>query len=64
MALGLGGAFFASRLLTRFLFYVSPKDPVTFVTVSVVLLAVAVVAGVVPVRRAIRTDPVVILRAE
>lgn len=62
--LGAGGALALTRVLSSFLFDTSPTDPVTFCTVAALLIAVAVVAGLVPARRASRVDPVLALRAE
>jgi putative ABC transport system permease protein len=71
MLLVLGGvaagtitALFVSQTLTKMLFSVTPTDPVTFATVAVVLLAVALFASYLPARRATRVDPIVALRAE
>jgi ABC-type antimicrobial peptide transport system permease subunit len=61
---GLGGAFLVSRLLGNVLYGVGTHDPVTFVTVPVVLAAIAMLATVVPAWRAARVDPVIALRAE
>ena len=45
-----------TRLMSRLLFGVSPTDPMTFLGVAALLFAVAVLAGAVPARRAIRID--------
>ncbi|GJG87630.1 hypothetical protein tb265_28110 [Gemmatimonadetes bacterium T265] len=64
LAVGLLLAFGATRLLTSFLFGVSPLDAVTFVGVAALLTAVALTASYLPARRAAATDPVRALRAE
>jgi len=64
IAIGLAGSFALTRLLANQLFSVTPTDPVTFVTVSLVLTAIALVATLVPALRATRVDPVVALREE
>jgi putative ABC transport system permease protein len=61
---GAVGALFLTRLLTSFLHDVSPTDPLTFMTVALLLVGVALVACYVPARRAIRVDPVTTLRQE
>jgi putative ABC transport system permease protein len=63
---GLAGALALTRLLASFslLFHVEPNDPWTFVAVSLLLLVVALVAGLIPAVRASRIDPAVSLRAE
>jgi putative ABC transport system permease protein len=63
LALGLLGAYFLARLMTRLLFEVAPTDPTTFVGVALVLLIVAIVACLAPARRAASVDPLVALRA-
>ena len=64
IAVGLALALGFSRIMSGLLFGVTPLDPLTFALVPVVLLAVAVLASVVPARRAASVDPMVALRAE
>ena len=64
IALGLLGAAGLTRFLGSLLFGVKPIDPVTFGTVTAVLLAVAVAACWVPARRATSSDPLSALRGE
>jgi putative ABC transport system permease protein len=63
---GLAGALALTRLLASFslLFQVEPDDPWTFAAISLLLVLVALVAGLIPAVRASRIDPVVALRAE
>jgi putative ABC transport system permease protein len=62
LALGLAGAVLLSRLVERLLFGVPATDPVTYVAVAVLLLAVAAAACLLPARRAASVDPLVALR--
>jgi putative ABC transport system permease protein len=64
IAIGLGGAFALSRLLASLLFCIQPRDPLTFSSVALVLVAVAFAACLVPAIRASRVDPIVALRDE
>jgi predicted permease len=64
LATGLAAAFAVSRLLSNFLFNVSPSDPVTFVGVPLLLGGMALVASYIPAFRATRIDPAVALRSE
>ena len=63
VVLGGVGALVVSRLIQSMLFGVAPTDPVTFVGMAALLLAVSALAGFVPALRASRTDPIVAMRA-
>jgi predicted permease len=64
LAIGLAGAFAATRLLNSLLFGVGASDPLTFVAIVLLVSAVAFIAAWLPARRATRVDPIVALRAE
>jgi putative ABC transport system permease protein len=64
LLLGLTGAWMLSRVLTSQLYGVSTRDPLTYLTVALLLGAVALAASYVPARRAVRTDPSAALRAD
>ena len=61
---GLAGAMLLSRLIAGMLYGVGSWDPLTFVSVPVVLAVVAVLASMAPAWKAARVDPVIALRED
>lgn len=61
---GFGGAWVLSRLTRSLLYGTTAHDPLTFVLVPVVLLVPAAIATIVPARRAMRVNPLEVIRAE
>ena len=64
IAVGLVGAFGMTRVVRTLLIGVSPTDPLSFVSVALFLAGVALLASVIPARRATEVDPIVALRVE
>jgi len=64
VGLGLMGALALSRLLGNLVYGISTNDPLTFVVTPMVLIVVALLANMVPARRATRLDPARTLRAD
>ena len=64
LAVGLVAAIGAGRAVRAMLFDVSPMDPATLLSVTIILLTAGVAACVLPARRAMRVDPLVALRTE
>ena len=64
VVLGLGAALVSTRLMASLLFGIGANDPLTFVTISFLIVAVSVVAMYLPARRATRLDSMTLLRYE
>jgi len=67
IALGLGGAYVLTtylEALTAMLFGVKPRDPLTFAVIGMFLALVALIACLIPARRATKVDPLIALRYE
>jgi putative ABC transport system permease protein len=64
VGVGLVGALLLTRLMTTLLFGVTATDAVTYVTVALALVVVALIACCIPARRATKVDPLVALRFE
>lgn len=64
IAVGLLGAFILGRFLAGLLYQVEPTDPPTWLGISLLLTAVALLATWIPTRRALRVDPMVTLRRD
>jgi len=62
LLLGLTVAFVITRVLTSFLYGISATDPLTFVAVSLILIAVALVSIFIPARKALKVQPNIALR--
>jgi predicted lysophospholipase L1 biosynthesis ABC-type transport system permease subunit len=64
LSLGIVAALATTGLMKDLLFGVSPKDPLTFIGIGLILTAVALFASWVPARKAVRTDPTTALRTD
>ena len=64
IAIGMAGAMLSGKLLQSLVFGVTSLDPLTFVSVALIIILVAAVACYIPARRAMTADPVVALRYE
>ena len=64
LGIGVIAAFLLTRLMSSLLYTISATDPLTFGSVMIILLSVALIACYIPSRRAMRVDPIVALRHE
>lgn len=64
VAIGVGAAWFTSRLLTTFLYDVEPTDPGVVSAIALLLFVVTLVASFIPARRAAHVDPLETIRSE
>jgi putative ABC transport system permease protein len=62
--IGTLGALALTRVLSKFLFEITPTDPFTFLAVTAILVTVAIIAAWIPAQRAARVYPLVALRYE
>jgi len=61
VAIGVAGAFAVTRLMKSLLFEVSATDTLTFISIALLLIFVALLACYLPARRAMKIDPMVAL---
>jgi putative ABC transport system permease protein len=64
LVIGLPSAFILTRVMSSLLFGISATDPITFLSISLVVLAVALLASYIPALRATKVDPMIALRAQ
>jgi putative ABC transport system permease protein len=64
LALGLAGAFALTQVMAPLLYGVTPTDPLTFIMISLALACAALLACLIPARRATKIDPMIALRCE
>jgi ABC-type antimicrobial peptide transport system permease subunit len=64
LAFGIGCSLLATRVMARMLFGVGAHDPLTMVSVSLILAVIALIACMAPALKATRVDPIVALRDE
>lgn len=64
LTIGLAGAFGVSRVMQTLVVQITPTDPLTFASITMLLAAVSIGACMIPARRATRVDPLIALRAD
>jgi len=64
LVVGIVGSLLLTRLVSTLLFEVKPTDPLTFASVALFITVIAVLACLIPARRATHVDPMVVLRDE
>jgi putative ABC transport system permease protein len=64
VVVGIAGSCAVTSYLSSLLFGVKPTDPLTFIGVAAILVAVALLASYIPARRAVKIDPIIALRYE
>jgi putative ABC transport system permease protein len=64
VVVGAVGALAVGHVLSSLIYQVKPTDPITFLVVTVLLMAVAALASIIPAYRATKVDPMVVLRYE
>jgi putative ABC transport system permease protein len=64
VVVGLAGSWLLTPVLRSWLYEIEPSDPVTFVGVAGLLVAIALIATAIPARRATKVDPVLAMRAD
>jgi putative ABC transport system permease protein len=64
IVVGLAGAYVLTRVLSSLLYGISVTDPPTFVSMPLLLIAIALLASYVPARRAAKVEPIIALRSE
>jgi ABC-type antimicrobial peptide transport system permease subunit len=64
LGIGFAIAIAAGPVVTPLLFQTSAREPVAFALAAVVLFGIAILAAIVPTRRAVRVDPIIALRSD